>query len=300
MISFKVPRIKDCIVIDTKNWLNNSSQILTIHRMSGRDIPTYLATVIEENVEKECLKGYVSKGDTVLLTRVASEVSQYRAFEVEPDDKRYYDVPVMQVLGVFKDNKISYDSLNMLFDKILIKKVDTSRVGYLDVPNTNTMIGEVVKTGTCRFDKDWNKLDLQVKVGDKVLIRDNVTTEISFGSETYYATEESMVVGIFNSVNNYTLDNLRLINNSIILDSYIAEKAMSSDLYTPLLNFEDEDVTDIYNRDLFKILAIDNSLTKLKKDDIILSDRSVTNYVYIDADKYFILSGMDYLEAKII
>ena len=299
MIDFKIPRTKDCIIIDTKNWVQNSSQMLTIHRMSGRDIPTYLATALEVNAEKEVLKDGVKKGDTVLLTRVASEVAQYRAFELEVGDKRYYDVPIMQVLGKFTDNKISYNSLNMLFDKILIKKVDTSKIGLLEIPNSNTMIGEVIKVGTCKFDKDWNRQDLQVKVGDKVLIKDNVITEITFGADTYYATEESMVVGKFNS-NEFTLENLTLINKSIIFDSYIAETALSSNLLTPLLNFEDEDITDIYNRDLFKVLAVDNSLTDLKKNDIILTDRSVTNYVYIGVDKYFMLSGTDYLEAKII
>ena len=39
--------------------------------------------------------------------------------------------------------------------------------------------------------------------------------------------------------------------------------------------------------------------SKLKKDDIILTDRSVTTYVYIGIDKYFMLSGMNYLEAKV-
>jgi hypothetical protein len=74
---------------------------------------------------------------------------------------------------------------------------------------------------------------------------------------------------------------------------------LSYSLSTPTLNFEEEDVTDIYNRDLFKIVAIDKSLTNLKKDDIILTDRSVTNYAYIGVDKYFLLTGTTYLEAKV-
>ena len=299
MIDFKVPRTKDSIIIDVKSWVNNSSQILTIHRMSGRDIPTYITKVLEVNVEKECLKGYVNKGDTVLLTRVASEVAQQRAYEIELGDKRYYDVPVMQVLGIFSGGDISYDAFNMLFDKILIKRINTSRVGLLEIPNSNTMIGEVVKIGAYGFDTDWNKKALKVKVGDKVLIRDNVTTEISFGDETLYATEESMVVGIFEK-DDYLLENLKLINESIIIDSYIPSELTSANFVTPLLNFESEDVTDIYNRDLFKIIAVDKSLTDLKKDDIILTDRSVTNYMYIGADKYFMLTGMKYLEAKIV
>ena len=299
MINFKVPRTKDCVIIDTKNWLQNSSQILTIHRMSGRDIPTFLAKAVEVNNSNECFNGVIEKGDTLFLTRVVSEVAQCRPFEVEVGDKRYYDVPIMQVIGKFNDGNVSYDSLQLLFDKVLIKKIDTSKVGYLEIPNSNTMIGEVVKTGTCAFDKEWNKKELVVKNGDIVLIKDNVSTEITFGTDTYYASEESAIVGIFNGVKEYTLENLTLINDNILLESYIPEIILSSSLSTPTLNFEEEDVTDIYNRDLFKIVAIDKSLTNLKKDDIILTDRSVTNYAYIGVDKYFLLTGTTYLEAKV-
>lgn len=298
MISFKVPRTKDCVVIDTKNWLQNSSQALTVHRMSGRDIPTYITKVTDENIEKEVFSNVVKKEDVILLSRIASEVAQARPFEVEVGDKRFYDIPIMQVLGVFKDGVVSLDSLNLLFDKILIKRIDTSRVGYLDIPNSNTMIGEVLKTGSCSFDKDWNKHELRIKEGDKVLIKDNVTTEITFGTDTYYITEESMVVGIFNN-DSYTLNNVELINKSIILESYIPENAFATGLVTPLLDFEEEDVTDLYNRDLFRVVDLDKSLTNLKKNDIILTDRSVTTYVYIGIEKYFMLSGTDYLEAKI-
>ena len=297
MIDFKVPKSKNCVIIDTKKWVQNSSQILTVHRMSGRDIPTYIAEVLCANIERECLQGAVKEGDKVLLTRVASEVAQYRAFEVEVGDKRYYDVPVMQVLGVFRDG-ISFSSLDMLFDKILIKRIEDTTAGKLQLPDNNTMIGEVIKVGTCRFDKDWKQQKLRVNTGDRVLIRDNVTTEITLNGETYYATEEGMVVGVFEG-NDYSLNSLRLLNDSIIFDSYVAENVLGSSLLTPNMNYENEDITDIYNRDLFKVLASDKSLTKLQKDDIIIVDRSVTNYVYIGTDKYFMLSGMDYIEAKV-
>ena len=299
MIDFKVPRTKDCVVIDTKKWLQNASCPITVHRMSGRDIPTYISKVVSVNVDKPYFKGLINDGDTVLLTRVASEVAQYRTYGIEADDSRYYNTPIMQVIGIFEDNEISFSSLNLILDKVLVKKVDSSKLGKLELPESNTMIGEVVKVGWCKFDRKWNKQPLRVCVGDKVLIRDNVTTEIMLDGEKYYATEEAMVVGIFKD-EQYDLDSMEIISESVIMEPYIPTKALNSTLYTPLLNFEDEDVTDIYNRDLFKILAVDKSLTNLKKGDIILLDRNITNYVYLYTDKYFILSGMDYINAKII
>lgn len=299
MIDFRVPRAKDCVLIDTKKWLQNSSSSLIVHRLSGRDIPTYLAKAESEYIEKEVLKGFINKEDTLLISRVASEIAQYRTFGLNEDDKRYYNVPIMQIMGVFEGDKISFNSLKMLFDKVLVKKVDPSRSCLLELPENNTMIGKVVKIGTCRFDSDWNKQDLIVKIGDEVLIRDNVTTEIFLDGETYYATEESMIVGIFKS-ENYELSNLELVNESIILDSYVPEKTLNSTLFvSPVINYEDADITDIYNRDLLKIIAVDKSLTKLNKGDIILTDRNVTNYVYLGSKKYFILSGMTHIEARV-
>jgi co-chaperonin GroES (HSP10) len=299
MIDFKVPRAKDCVLIDTKKWVQNTSCPLTIHRMSGRDIPTYIAKAVSVNAEKSYFKGIINEGDTLLLTRVASDISQYRTFGVEVDDNRFYNVPIMQVIGTFENGEISFSSLRLILDKILVKKVDASKIGKLELPEANTMIGEVVKTGWCKFDREWNKHPLRVNVGDKILIRDNVTTEIILDGEKYYATEEAMVVGIFKG-DSYSLEEAEIISNSILMESYIPEKAMNSTLYTPLLNFEDEDVTNIYNRDLFKIVAVDKSLTNLEKGDIILLDRNITNYVYLHTDKYFILSGMDYVDAKVI
>ena len=296
MIDFKVPRLRDKILIDTKNWVQNSSGCtLGLHRMSGRPLPTYIAKVLEVNAHTEELKNAVQKGDTVLLTRVVSDVSMYKSFSTELDNNSYFNVPIMQILGVFKNGDISINSLKMLFDKILVRKIESK--SKLILSNDNTMIGEVVKVGTCRFDKDWNSSSLTVRAGDKVLIRDNVTTEVYLDGEYYYAVEESMIVSIFTE-DKLKFDESMVINNNIILEPYIPES--TSIFLTPNLNYEDEDYTEIYNRDLFKVIRVDSLLTELQEGDIILVNRNITNYVYYNENKYFIISGIENVEAKII
>ena len=295
MLNFKVPRLKDKILIDTKKWVQNSSgATLDICRLSGRTLPTYVAKVLEVNACTKDLKGAINKNDTVLLTRVVSDISMYRSFSTGLDDKDYYNVPIMQVLGVFENGEMSISSLTMLFDKVLVKKVEANR--GLILPNDNTMIGEVVKVGTCKFDKNWKSLPLTVKVGDKVLIRDNVTTEVYLDGAFYYAVEESMIVSIFTD-EELTFESSKIIGGNVVMESYIPEN--TSIFITPTLNYEDEDYTEIYNRDLFKVVNLDTSLTEINKGDIILVDRSITNYVYYNENKYFVVSGLDYIEAKI-
>ena len=54
------------------------------------------------------LKGVVAEGgDTVLLSKAAADISQYRKFGVKEGDDRYFHCPIMQVLGVFRDKDIS-------------------------------------------------------------------------------------------------------------------------------------------------------------------------------------------------
>ena len=77
MIDFRVKRSEDCITIDTKAWITSSDIGITIHRMSGRDIPTFITKVVSVNPVVESLKGLVKTGDIVLLSRVASDISQY-------------------------------------------------------------------------------------------------------------------------------------------------------------------------------------------------------------------------------
>ena len=297
MLDLKVPRFKDKIVVNTKKWVQNYEGCgLGIHRLSGRDLPTYLIYAEEVYDFSERFKGAVNAGDLVLATRVSSEMCMYNSFELEGEGQ-YNTIPIMQVIGTFNDNKVSFSNLKLLFDKILIQKKDNIYKGFV-LPESNSFVGEVVKVGTNRFDADGVSHDLRVSVGDTVLVRDNVTTEIYLDGQQFYATEEAMIVAIFHD-SAYELENAEIISDSILLQPYIPEKIFNSSLVTPNVIYEDLDVTDIYNRDLFKVVAVDKNLTKVAKNDILLIDRNVTNYVYHGLDKYHIISDMNIIEAKI-
>ena len=293
-IDFRVKRSEDCITIDTKAWITSSDIGITIHRMSGRDVPTYITKVVSVNPVTKNLKGLVSTGDTVLLSRVASDISQYKKFAIKVGDDRYFNAPIMQVLGVFKGD-ISFETLNLLTDKVLIEKIETD-VNGITLSQNNTMIGRILKVGTNRFDKNWDKHPLTVKQGDIVLIRDNVTTEIMLGSKKYYITEESMIVGIFEE-SKYDLTSFRLINSYIILDSYIPKQI--GGLITPIADYEEADYTQIYDRDLFKVVKTPDNIDNIFENDILLIDRNYTNYVYLGAKRYFVLSGTEYISARV-
>ena len=84
------------------------------------------------------------------------------------------------------------------------------------------------------------------------------------------------------------------------MKSYIATKLLNSNiLISPDINYEDLDYSDIYNRDLFQIKFLDKKLNNFKKEDVILVKRDFTNYVYLNEEKYHLINGKDWIEAKI-
>lgn len=297
-IDFNNERSEDCVLIDTRAWIQNPC-MLSIHRMSGRDVNTYITKVLRVNEVKEALKGVVKEGDTILLSRVAAEVAPCRAFALEVGEDRYYHAPILQVVGTFENDTISFETLRMGLNRVLVKKVEPTYETFLLSPNDNTFIGEVVKASSYKINSKWDREPLQVLVGDKVIIPDNVSTEIYLDGEKYYAVEESLLVGTLNKTP-YTLAEANLLNGSILMKPYVPGQVLNSTLLlTPDLNYEDADYTDIYNRNLFQVVACDSNLTDVSKDDILLVLRDITNYVYFNMEKYFIIRGMEFVEAKV-
>jgi hypothetical protein len=151
------------------------------------------------------------------------------------------------------------------------------------------MVGEVVKVGTNVSD---------IHIGQQVLIRDNVSTEVMFGEHSYYATEERMIVGILH--NSFNIEDIEFINKSILMKPYINSKVLNSSLLvSPDINYEDLDYSDMYNRNLFKVEFSDTSVKEIQKGDVILLNRDYTNYVYYGMEKYFTIDGTKYISAKI-
>lgn len=295
VFDFKTERSKDTILINTKNWLKNDSNIVQEYKISGKSVINGLTEVLDINISAPPLRGYLKKGDKVLLSRVASQISDYYAYSIG-DGNKYHSIPVMQVLGVFKDNIMSFDNFELLFNKILIKKINPRYSTYLDLPEDNTTVGTVLKVGTKKFDKNWNERPLDVKVGDTVLIRDNVTTKITLEGEEYLVTEEEMVVGTFKDT--IKIENMQVLNNYIFMKPFTFSNLLNSNLLvTPDIDYCQLDYSDVYNPNQFIVLYKDENLTVVDKYAIVLVDRNLTNYVYFNNDRYFVINDSSMIEA---
>ncbi len=287
---FKTNKSEDMVLIDMNSWVENSSNLVQSYKMSGRQIPTYITKIVDTNIVSDKYKedkGTLKIGTYILLTRAVSELANFRSYTIMR--KKYYNVPIPHIVGYFKDNKITVDSLELTTKKVLIEEIEKKQEGVLISSDNKATIGKVLKIG---------RETTSVSAGDIVLLKDNVATVLMIEGKKYYSVEEQDIVGIFNN-DKYTLEDITLINESVIMVVGYEKEESDSILLKPNMDYEELDYSDIYNRDLFLIVKVDPKLTKLSAGDIIILNRDATCYIYLDDKKYFIVNGMTNIEGKI-
>lgn len=300
----KKNKSENCILIKAKEWEDNTSQLIKLCSKSGREGVTYISRVLDENIDKKTYNTQISKGDKVLLTKTASNVAYLAPFKIPVnfDNTEYGNVHVMQIIGKFEGEETTLESLQPLYDKVIMEKVKVEVSDTLEVTTGDELsVGKIVKIGTNRFSNKWEKEPLKTKVGDVVLLRDNITTNITFSSKDYMCTEEGMIVGVFKNEEDLSLDNLEYINNSVLMKEFEKEKIEdNSVIFSPILDINIEDISDIYDRDRFTVVGKDSKISELSKGDNIYMWRDYTNYVYFKGKQYFITYGIKDILGKYI
>lgn len=281
-IDYKVAKTEDCALINAYNWISTSDIIL--QNIKGKISASYVTEILEENFKEDY---GIHKGDYILITKVASEIAPMRSFTLQ-DNYKYFNLPISQILGKFCNNEVSLRTLELARGKVLVEKIDRKDL-LLTLPETSDMLGKVVKV---------NSSISSVKVGSIVFLKDNIVTPIRLDGKEYYAADDISIVGVFN--NGLSVEDIDFINNSILMTPYHGKYLFgSSILLSPDINYEDLDYSDLHNRDLFQIKFLDKSIKELKEGDIVLTRRDFTNYVYLNDEKYFMLNGKKWIEAKI-
>ena len=94
-------------------------------------------------------------------------------------------------------------SLNVrpLHDRIMVKRLDAKEQmkGGIIIPDTakeKPLEAEVIAVGEGKFDDDGNRIKLDVKIGDKVLIGKYSGTDIKLDDEEYTILREDEVLAV--------------------------------------------------------------------------------------------------------
>ena len=283
---YNTSRMDGKVQINVQDWLTPEDNLIKIYKMNGKTPISHItkATFVGDKVEG------IQKGDCLLLSKVSCEVATSLTAYYTVDGTRYFDIPEEQILGVFRENKITFRNLELRKKNILFKKVYREYSSAIYMEDQNTTLGGIIKVGK----------DSQFNIGDIVLIEDNVVTPVFIDGEECYAVEEKFVVGLI-SEEDFSIENMDIKNNYILMKPYISKNVLNSKvLETPGVNYSNLDYSDINNRDLFKVLYADESLQGIKKGDVLLLNRNYTNYVYYDGEKYFSISDKKWISGKII
>jgi chaperonin GroES len=92
-------------------------------------------------------------------------------------------------------------SIRPLRDRILVKRVEAEEKtkGGIIVPDTakeKPQEGKVVAVGTGRIDDNGKKIDLNVKIGDRILFGSYAGNEVKIGGDEYLIMREDEVFGV--------------------------------------------------------------------------------------------------------
>ena len=270
-------RMKGKAQIDIDKWLYPKDELMEVHKIkwkSSRNL-YFRAKLVQKTPS-----GF-KNSRLCVLSKVACDIATTPTAFYKNDGHRYFNVPLEQIVGVFPNHEVTLENLQMTNKNILFERVDRVQDSSLIIKDENTMFGKIIKTDSNSFLK--NKKGL-------VLIRDNVSTPIRFNNKEYFAVEEKFVLGV--SDLNRSIEDIRFINNYILMKPYISSKVLNSTiLETAAINYEDLDYSDINNRNLFKVFYQDENFSGINKGDILLLNRDFTNYVYYDNEKYFVIDN---------
>ena len=268
------------IMVNINDW--NDDKILMHINLKGKLLPTFITKCVKINSAPAYRPIPFKEGDIVALSSTATRIGILKPFHLPGDTNTYANVHLSQVLGYFKDGIISIDSFIPLYDKVVMKKIDVPVSNYILTTFDSISVGEVLSTGDGGFDNKWNRLPMNVNIGDKVLIRDNITTTLSISDDEYYVTDDKYIIGKFND-DNYDINNIELYNDNIsIFEEYIDDRLDGSFLFRPTLA-DDVEVAKSYQENFFRVLQ-SNELN----EGIYVISRFDTEYIKFKGKTYYV------------
>lgn len=268
------------VIINSEDWHNPEPLVLT--NLKGKIIPTNITTAVGINPAPAYRPLPFKVGDLIALSGLATRITSYLPFKLPDDPTIYSSTHLSQVIGYFVDNKVEYDNFVPVYDKVMFKAIEVKQSEFLDISDDNLSVGVIVKTGDGGFDDNWNRVSMDFKVGEIILVRDNVSTRISFGSDDYYVVDDKFIMGRFESEDKLTIENLKVCNGVHLFEEYEDDTIEGSILYKVPMG-DDDDISQTYQNMLFKLVKSDEV-----PEGIYYINRIDTEYVKFKSKTYFV------------
>lgn len=268
------------VIINSEDW--HSPEPLVLTNLKGKIIPTNITTAVGINPAPAYRPLPFKVGDLIALSGLATRITSYLPFKLPDDPTIYSSTHLSQVIGYFVDNKVDYDNFIPIYDKVMFKPIEVKQSDFLYLSDDNLSVGVVVKTGDGGFNDDWDRVPMNFKIGDVILVRDNVSTRVTLGQEDYYVVDDKFIMGKFESEDKLSIEDLKLCKGVHLFEEYEDDTIEGSTLYKVPMGDED-DISQTYQNMLFKLVKSDEV-----PEGIYYINRIDTEYVKFKNKTYFV------------
>lgn len=294
--NYNIPYTKGwgCVMIESNNWLANTTSIFQVYNTNGKIGNNGITKIIKTNYNEEMFGTDLKENDTVLINYLYARALESMSYKIDNTEHKYGNVHVTGVIGKFKDNVISFETLQPLFDYVIMEKININlNEGLFVIPDNKTIIGRILKQGTHRYNKKWEKQPLQINVNDEVLLRSNSVTKIILNNTEYLCAREEDIVGrIVDS-------NLELLNNILLLERNQAETFNNSTIMKSTVDIEEKEyLSNLYESNRFKVVL--STMNEVYKDDIVYVDTNLLTHCNYKGREYHVLNNKVGLVCKVI
>lgn len=268
------------VIINSEDW--HSPEPLVLTNLKGKIIPTNITTAVGINPAPAYRPLPFKVGDLIALSGLATRITSYLPFKLPDDPTNYSSIHLSQVIGYFVDNKVDYDNFIPIYDKVMFKPLEVKQSNFLYLSDDNLSVGVIVKTGDGGFNDNWDRVPMNFKLGDIVLVRDNVSTRITLEQEDYYVVDDKFIIGKFESEDKLNIEDLKVCEGVHLFEEYEDDTIEGSILYKVPMGDED-DISQTYQNMLFKLVKSDEV-----PEGIYYINRIDTEYVKFKNKTYFV------------
>lgn len=292
-------RSENCILIDSNNWIVNTSNAIVGFNSRGGISNTYITEVLDTNIssEHDYAKYDITSGNIVLLTAVSTRMYCSRTFQIplNGDTTKYTDIPIRHIIGRFEKGIISISSLTLFDNQVLLIPVDDTTL----VENNTTLLTTSINKNVFRVVKTGDKVS-EVGEGSLVWVRDNIATDIMIKGESYWVAREADIIAHFPEHATTSFNNLEPLFDWIITEDYMSNYAEGScSILNPSYDVHSDidQVSEVYNEDRFKVLK--SAVAFIKSGDVLDVPREATDYATFLGNRYYLLNGTKFINARI-
>ena len=268
------------VIINSEDW--HSPEPLVLTNLKGKIIPTNITTAVGINPAPAYRPLPFKVGDLIALSGLATRITSYLPFKLPDDPTIYSSTHLSQVIGYFVDNKVDYDNFIPIYDKVMFKPIEVKQSDFLYLSDDNLSVGVIVKTGDGGFNEDWDRVPMNFKLGDVVLVRDNVSTRVTLEQEDYYVVDDKFIIGKFESEDKLNIEDLKVCEGVHLFEDYEDDAIEGSTIYKVPMGDED-DISQTYQNMLFKLVKSDEV-----PEGIYYINRIDTEYVKFKNKTYFV------------